>query len=164
MYWFRVEGASRSERMALFKQIDHVNTQLNRSGGAETPPEHVQAVLAGLGILTTFSQDDRGCYIWKDVSRPMRGATDEVQHIAMVELYYLVQMMKHHLDQNSQERFWHLMRSNCPSLMQAIDTSFRSAYGWGKITFPWCLSSPAFDLDEKEAPSDGQTNDQTVER
>ncbi len=76
---------------------------------------------------------------------------NEIQQMAMVQLYYHVNMMKHHLDRNSQDHFWSQIRQNCPELIQAIDASFRSQYGWGKITFTWDLPSPAFDSLEADA-------------
>lgn len=70
---------------------------------------------------------------------------EETQQIGMVELYYFVNMMKYYLDSQREEHFWCQIRTNCPELIQAIDASFRSVHGWGKITFTWDHSSPAFE-------------------
>jgi hypothetical protein len=54
-------------------------------------------------------------------------------------------MVKHYLDPNWEERFWDRIHENCPDLIRAIDVSFNSDAGWGRITFTRNICSPAFD-------------------
>ncbi len=76
---------------------------------------------------------------------------NETPHIGMDQLAYFVGMIKIYLDSNDQEHFWSQIRENCPDLMQAIEASFKSVYGWDTITFTRNICSPAFDLNLVEA-------------
>jgi hypothetical protein len=67
----------------------------------------------------------------------------EPRRVGMDQLSYFARMVSCYLDESRQERFWKLIRENCPELMQGIEASFADA--WQQVLFTRDLISPAFD-------------------
>jgi hypothetical protein len=81
--------------MTLFDQIDGINQHISSEQVKEASPEDVQATLRTLGVETSFTQNQQGCYIFardREKEYLQQECSDELRKV-------LLQDYKHEKDQ-----------------------------------------------------------------